>query len=228
MQMIYLIFLGLTFFIQLLAASWYDLASKTKSAKEVFKYKLLCSSVYIADFLLCSAISEPYKDCFFYPMATGFLLFFCADISESKSKKNADFTSSIIKSTATLFLAISFIIKFYDKFFNIVSDYKYFLIAAVAVVITVSFVVLFLKTKLNIKFRVISAVLLATTGVIFSVFLQNTGEAKMQATSCAVTMGVFALSIHSVIETIPKIREKTLLSTNAYYFGLMFLACSII
>ncbi len=226
--MIYLIFLGLTFFIQLLAASWYDLASKTRGKKDVFKYKMLCSLVYIADFLLCSAINKPYREIYFIILAVSFILFFITDIIEDNPFKNAQIIAQHIRATSQILLGVSFFTRAFTDFPHLIHKKTPFIIIGVIIAV-IAFIILILpKTAFNKKEKLISLLPLITGALVLGITLQKTQDPKMQASSCALILGTFALSVKTVYEISSLPQKNTLVPINAYYFGLMFTACSIL
>ncbi len=85
--MFYLILLGLTFFMQLLAASWFDLAKKTGDRKKAFKHKMICSGIYMADILLCAAINNSFNDTYTLLLTVSFFMFLISDVIEERKGK---------------------------------------------------------------------------------------------------------------------------------------------
>ncbi len=227
MYILCLIILGLTFFIQLLAASWYDLSKKTHGPAASFKYKMLCSGIYIADILLCGAISSPFCEIWFYLILAGYILFFISDIAEDKSKHGAN-TSLLLKSAAALLTGASFVLRAYTQF-SVIPFQGTLAITIYSVLIVLSFAILFIKEmSLLQKFYSVSALFAVASAVILGILFQNTQLSTGQAASCAIIMGCLSIGVSSLVSVSKHKDSKSLLITNLYYFGLMFTACSII
>ncbi len=226
--MIFLIFLGITFFIQLLAAPWYDLASKTRCKKEIFKYKMLCSLIYIADLLLCAAVNKPFKEFYFATLFSGYIYFFISDILKEKLPKKGAETSTVLKALAFFLLSASFILRFFKNFPITAHNYIVYIVFTVFFLIFALFIFALTKVDLYNKWKLVCLLPLIFGAILLGTALQNTGIPKMQATSCALILGTAALSASTLTEIIPKYKNNTLVTTCFYYFGLMFTACSVI
>ncbi len=222
--MVMLVLLGLTFFIQLLAASWYDLAVKTQK-KEVFKYKMLCSGTYIADILLCAAISSPFTKAYFWLISAGYICFFVSDIAETKSEKQN--LPNLLKAIAVIFITSSISVRVFTQFPQILT---FFSIKLILIVCAVTALLIFVISKDGFSRKLLlsgtwSMVMLA---LLFGIMLQSSGSAQMQASSCAVVLGSLSLAASLVLNVSILKDIKSLWRVNLYYFGLMFLACSVI
>ena len=84
--MILLILLGLTFFIQLLAAPWFVMVETAGSNGKLLKYRLLCMGIFIADTLLCGAIAKAHTHVYFILIGVGMVASFIAGILITKLK----------------------------------------------------------------------------------------------------------------------------------------------
>ncbi len=226
--MFFLVFLGITFFIQLLAAPWYDLASKTRCKKEVFKYKMLCSLIYIADLLLCAAVNKPFKELYFATFFLSYILFLMSDILKEKLSKKSIEASTVIKAIAFLWLSASFILRFFKNFPKIAQNYILYIVFTVLFLIFVPLIFALPKIDFHTKLELVCILPLICSAISLGAALQNTEIAKMQATSCALILGSISLTVSTLTGIIPKYKNNTLLPTCLYYFGLMFTACSVI
>lgn len=222
--MVYLILLGVLFFVQLLAASWYDLAKKATDNKKAFKHKMICSVTYIAGLLLCTAIGNHFTDSFGLLFLGGFVLLFVHDLLEEKKGKIAISISDASGGLGFLLVACALVFRSHEIFkpdsYATTFDEVIRLVFAIACLIT-SF-----TAKEHIA-KLIPMAYLLSRAVIFGIFLQQSGDAKMQAASCAIIMGAVALAISSFISVFDKGDKKSLLRINLYYFGLMFISCSV-
>ncbi len=213
---------------QLLSATWYDLASKTRGKNEVFKYKMLCSMIYIADFLLCAAIGESYKNLYIIPIAIGYLLFLIGDISENKFDKKSKLVSEIFYSAAKIAFSAGFVLKLHTLFPNTFSKpLPYIILLALVFVISVIIAIL-PKLTAEFKLNIATSTLMLISAIPLGILLQKTGDAKMQASSCALILGNIALYYSAIAKSNKLKNSSAALSTHAYYFGLMIIACSII
>ena len=220
--MILLILLGILFFIQLLAASWYDLAKKAADSKNALKHKILCSAVYVAAALLCTAINgslSAYALSFLVAVA----LLFIRDIIAEKRFRATEFFSSAFTSVAYLSISVALFLKNTELFGNGLFSSE----IRIAVLIAVAVGCMLSETKAHGIAPFISSVYMLINAAILGISLQNSGDAKMQAASCAVIMGASALAVSNGLLLFDKKEKKSLLRINMYYFGLMFISCSI-
>lgn len=221
--MVYLILLGVLFFMQLLAASWYDLAKKATDIKKAFKHKMICSGICLASVLLCVAINGDFICTYSVLFIGAAILFFLHDILEEKPSKALQIISSCMCFVAHALLAVALITKNAQLFGNglLSSEIRFAILAVIGIIC------IFTEIK-NCKLpQFISSAYMLINAVIFGIFLQNSGVAKMQAASCAVIMGALALAVSATLTAFDKNNKKSLLRINLYYFGLMFISCSV-
>ncbi len=224
--MLYLILLGVTFFIQLLAASWYCLAKSNKLEK-VFRYKMLCSGIYIADILLCGAIGNCYGNIFYYIILSGILLTFTGDIFEDKLKKGS-VLFPLLRGLSSLCFFAGLIYFGSDNFGANLFTKPVSIAAAVFSVLAVALLLIRDKAlrKLNL-FPFLSTALFFAVALICGIEAQSTGIAAMQTLSCIFIMSSSALLISDYLHFGKNKNSKALLRTNLYYFGLMVFSCSV-
>ncbi len=223
LRIIGLIFLGLLFFVQLLTASWYDLVKKTGDKKKTFKHKIICSAVYIASFLLCISISVGFRGIYAILFGIALSLLFIHDITQEQSKTACSIITCILSSLAYTLISTALFYKNNDLF-----DFAPFsplVCKAIPVAVALLCILLSFKTKkapttIACIYMVINAILLGSA-------LQNSGEGSFQGASCAVIMGSLALVVAAALPIIDTQDKKSLLRTNLYYFGLMFISCSV-
>lgn len=225
--MIFLILLGLTFFMQLLCASWYDLAKKTKDTKKAFKHKMLCSAIYTAAVLLCNGISKQPFGSYSVTFFICFVLLFLSDVFEEKLKSKGFVVSLYLKSFAFSGITGALLHKHVYLFSENFSEnaVAYVTITAIAVLIFILATIIKKEPK-RIPLAAASA-LLVTQGILFGIPLQQSPNAIHQAASCAIVMGTLAVTVSNILSITDKTEKKSLLKVNLYYFGLMFLACSV-
>jgi len=223
LNIIALIFLGIMFFAQLLAASWYDLVKKTGDKKRAFKHKIICSLIYVATVLLCTAIGKGFSNVFTSFFLIAIFLFFLHDILEDKKAKACKSISALLSSLAYIILAVAMYQKNAELFsFMPLSATLQWVIPSVVTAACVIFAV-----KLPQTSSAIASIYMAVNAGLLAYKLQNGEPGLYQAASCAVTLGAIALLISSIIPVFDKSDNKALLRTNAYYFGLMFISCSV-
>ncbi len=225
--MILLIFLGITFFIQLFAASWYDLAKKTGDNKKAFKHKMICSAIYIADILLCSAINKSFFNIYSSIFMVAFLLLFTGDILEAKLKAKANLISAITKTLSYAGLSCAIIYKNISLFKEIFFKRLTINISVCAITIIVfAIFILKAKEKLYLPSGIITAIF-TVQSIFLGIPLQQSNVAVHQTASCAVIMGALAIAFSTILMIFDKKSKKSLATINSYYFGLMILACSV-
>ncbi len=223
LNIIALIFIGVMFFAQLLAASWYDLVKKTGEKKRAFKHKMICSLIYTATFLLCAAIGKGFFNVFTLLFLIAILLLFIHDILEAKKTKACNSISSSLSSLAYVILAVAMYQKNAELFsFMPLSSSLQWVIPSIIAVACATF-----SIKLPQISSAIASIYMAVNVVFLAVKLQNGEPGLYQAASCAVTLGAIALLVSSIIPIFDKVDNKALLRTNAYYFGLMFISCAV-
>lgn len=222
--MVYLILLGVLFFLQLLAASWYDLARKSSDSKKAFKHKMICSSTYIAGLFLCTSIGRHFTDSFGLLFLGGFLLLFVHDLLKEKKGKIAISISDSLGGLGFLLIAGALAIKNYEIFRP--DSHATTIDEIIRLIFAIACLIISFTVKKHIA-KLIPMAYLLSRAVIFGVFLQQSGDAKMQAASCAIIMGAVALAVSCVLSVFDKNDKKSLLRINLYYFGLMFISCSV-
>lgn len=223
--MFYLILLGLLFFMQLLTASWYDLVQKTDADnKKIFKHKMLCSGIYMAGVLLCTAMGAGFNDSFALMFTGAFLLLFISDALEGSEKKFVSFISVFLRFSAYIVMGLALLFKKNALFSNGIISSNLNHIAPLVFHI-ICLVLEALKLKLIPQFA--SSVYLLIYAVLVSIPLHRSGEPMMQVASCALIMGAVALAISNGLSAFDKKNQNSLLRINLYYFGLMFISCSV-
>lgn len=221
--MVYLILLGVLFFMQLLAASWYDLAKKATDTKKAFKHKMICSGTCLASVLLCVAINGDYL-CTYSALFTGAtFMFFLHDILEEKTSKVLQIISSCLCFCAHIALTVALITKSTQLFGDglLSSEIRFAILAGTGIICILT------EIKNSKLPQFISSAYMLINAAIFGVSLQNSGDAKMQAASCAVIMGALSLAVSGTLTAFDKNNKKSLLRINLYYFGIMFISCSV-
>ncbi len=223
--MVYLIILGVTFFIQLLAASWYSLA-KTKNMKDTFKYKMLCSCIYVADILLCGAMANAFNTIYYYIILSGTLLTFIGDILQDKLKPDSVFSALRAFSSLCFLCAVLHLTQ--SRFGLSVFARRESLIA-IGISILIFSILLFTDKSIRkgSLFTVSSSFLFFVLSLVCGIQAQNTGIPEMQTLSFILIVGSLGVFCSDYLYFGSRRQQKQLLRTNLYYFGLMIFACSV-
>lgn len=209
---------------QLLAASWYDLAKKTADSKKAFKHKMICSGIYMAGLLLCMAIGKHFSDIFGWLFFCGYIMLFLHDVLEEHRAKPTIIISDASGALGYLLTACALGVMNHSIFSSSVN--KTHIDEIIALICAIVCVVICLATREHIAKLIPTAFLLARA-IIFGISLQNSGDAKMQAASCAMIMGTLAITTSVLLSVFDKKGAKSLIRINLYYFGLMFISCSV-
>ncbi len=223
LRIIALIFLGIMFFAQLLTASWYDIVKKTGENKRAFKHKLICSLIYVASFLLCLAINNSPNDRYILFISIAIALLFIHDIIEWSDKKFCQIISCCISAGAYVLISLALYSKNTELF-----DFRLFAPAINTIIpIAICLICIICSLKFTRISIAISSAYLLVNAILLAINLQNAEAGLFQTASCAITLGAVALFISSVVPVFDKEDKKSLLRINAYYFGLMFISCSV-
>ena len=218
-----LIFLGLLFFMQLLTASWYDLVKKSGEPKRAFKHKLICSLICTAAFLLCAAIGKASMDLFSLLFGIAIVSLFIYDLTSEKQQKAFRIISALLSSAAYILIATAFYFKNKEHFSFTPFSYGV-RIAIIAAVCVLCFVINIKSQRLS---AAISCMYMLINAVLIGISLQKSGQAMNQAASCAVIIGSSCIAISNLLPIFDNADKKSLLRTNMYYFGIMFISCSV-
>lgn len=225
--MLYLILLGVTFLIQLLAASWYTLAD-SKGMDNTFKYKILCCSIYIADLLLCTAMSDSFTKPFFMLLLAGMLAAYTGDVAQSTVKKKAEEKHLVSRILSLTILSAS---SFYAA--HILFGLSILISKASLVILCILIVLASVTMIIDKSFRSRKAIILLacilflfpalSTGAI----CQKTGQPDMQTLSFLLSVGSLFIVVSDVIHAGKYTKSKKLLRNNLYLFGNMIFVCTI-
>lgn len=232
--MIYLILLGLTFIIQLFASVWFVMVETQQGRKPAFKFKLLCALIFIADSLLCVAMTSGYTSPYFILLFIGAILFFTGDILASASEDSKSFLLFILRSCGNLLYLAAYIYGLI-AYFNI--D-KLRLPSILTALIPALMLIPFMckkkgKYKPYLVFSVVSSLLMLWGAIYMGILCQSTGIATMQSVSFVVSVGAVAVALSQLLHTRQQISPPPALKPQLpkycmYFFGQMGIACSII
>ena len=226
--MIYLVLLGVTFFIQLLASSWYTLVDSKKELGNSFKYKMLCCIVYVADILLCGAMANAYGNIYFVLLSTSIVITFIGDIFEEKLSKTSDALYPLFRTASNIIFCVAIFFLWVEKFGvgNLVSPVT----ALIFISALIIYIVLVARDK---QLRSVKALLLipvftyAALALILGIACQKTGIPQMQTLSFLIITGSLFISVSDAIHFGKMKEAKRLLRNNLYFFGLMIFTCSV-
>lgn len=227
--MIYLVLLGVTFFIQLLASSWYTLVDSKKELGNSFKYKMLCCIIYVADILLCGAMANAYGNIYFVLLSTSIVITFIGDIFEEKLSKTSDALYPLFRTASNIIFCVAIFFLWVEKFGvrNLVSPVT----ALIFISALIIYIVLVVRDK---QLRSIKAFLLipvftyAALALILGIACQKTGIPQMQTLSFLIITGSLFISVSDAIHFGKMKEAKRLLRNNLYFFGLMIFTCSVV
>lgn len=232
--MIFLILLGLTFFIQMLASVWFVMVETGKGRKNALKFKLLCALIYIADVLLCAAMTDAHTHPYFILTACGMLLSFAGDVISSIKESKSDTPLFITHSLSNVVYLAAFLWVLYHIFSLTPARMALILIAVPAAFILVPFMCR-RKGKLSpmLILSVLSSLLMLFGAIYLGICCQNTGLPVMQSVSCALILGALAVSFSRLLHTRQQMSPPPALKPQlpkycAYFFGQMAIACSIL
>lgn len=232
--MIYLILLGLTFFIQLLSCIWFVMVETQRGKKSALKFKLLCSLIYIADALLCAAMKNTHTSIYFILIFSGFLISFAGDVISNLREDKNDTVLFITHSLSNVIYLSSYITAIITVF-GVKPTRLLFILA----ILPVGIVLIPFMCKKGGKYRVplmlsvVSSVLMLGGALYLGILCQNTGIPTMQSVSCVVISGSVAVCLSRLLHTRQQISPPPPLKPQLpkycmYFFGQMAIACSII
>lgn len=232
--MILLILLGLTFFIQLLASPWFVMVETSSGGRAAFKYRLLCMGIFIADALLCGAITMAHTSPYFILIGAGMLLSLLAGVLASTLKEKSEEAFFTLQSVVNILYTSAFILQLHSLYDIGKQEIPSTLIPAVIGLLLIPFTC---KRKGKILplsiISVISALLMGAKAIHLGVLCQQTNLPIMQAVSCALIMGAASLTFSVLLATRQRISpppqgKPQLPKHCAYFFGQMLIACSIL
>ena len=232
--MILLILLGLTFFIQLLAAPWFVMVETAGSNGKLLKYRLLCMGIFIADTLLCGAIAKAHTHVYFILIGVGMVASFIAGILITKLKNNGEKSFFVLQSVTNLLYASAFIYQLHTLFQVKNQEFISTIIPLIIAILLIPFM-----CRKNGKLQPISILSVLSTLFVWSkaahlgVLCQQTSLPMMQAISFTLIMGSSALGFSLLLSTRQRISSppqgKPQLPKHCmYFFGQMLIACSIL
>lgn len=226
--MIYLVLLGVTFFIQLLASSWYTLVDSKKELGNSFKYKMLCCIIYVADILLCGAMANAYGNIYFVLLSTSIVITFIGDIFEEKLSKTSDALYPLFRTASNIIFCVAIFFLWVEKFGirNLVSPVTALIFMSALII----YIVLVVRDK---QLKSVKALLLipvftyAALALILGIACQKTEMPRMQTLSFLIITGSLFISVSDAIHFGKMKEAKRLLRNNLYFFGLMIFTCSV-
>lgn len=232
--MIFLIFLGLTFFIQMLASVWFVMVETGKGKRIALRFKLLCALIYIADILLCAAMTNAHTHPYFILILSGALVALAGDIISSLKESADDIPLFLIQSLSNILQLSAYIWALHSIFNVAIKQMLIILIALPVGFILIPFMCKKGKSlKPHLLLSVLSSVLMLGGAMYLGILCQNTGLPSMQSVSCALILGAMAVSFARLLHTRQQISPPPALKPQlpkycAYFFGQMAIACSII
>ena len=232
--MVFLILLGLTFFIQLLASVWFVMVETGKGKQAALKFKMLCSLIYIADALLCVAMENAHTHTYFILILCGMIISFIGDIVSSAKEDDNDTALFLTHSVSNFIYLGAYVWALRSLFHTELSK-----IALISVAIPVALILIPFTCKKNGRFKLTLIISIISTTLMFGgalylgILCQNTGLPAMQSVSCALIMGAIAVSFSRLLHTRQQMSPPPTLKPQlpkycAYFFGQMAIACSII
>lgn len=232
--MILLILLGLTFFIQLLSSVWFVMVETSRGKRDALKFKILCSLIYIADALLCAAITDAHTHPYFILISCGMVLSFVGDVVSNAKEDSKDTVLFITHSIGNLAYLAAFVLALRSMFRLELSRISLIFIAVLAGLLLLPFTCIKdKKIKPLLVLSVTSDALMLGGAIYLGILCQKTGLPAMQSVSCALILGAFAVGFSRFLHTRQQISPPPALKPQlpkycAYFFGQMAIACSII
>ena len=225
--MLYLILLGVTFLIQLLAASWYTLAD-LKEMDNTFRYKMLCCTIYVADLLLSTAMSNSFTKPFFIFLLLGILFAYSGDIAESKVKNKSKEIYTVFR---VLSLAVFSASSFYalHKLFGL-SILKETTSLALAGILVIIALIIILKDPSFRGYKIlipIFCILFLFPALSLGITCQKTELPQMQTLSFILSVGSLFICYSDILHAGKHSTTKKLLRNNIYLFGNMIFVCAV-
>ncbi len=232
--MIFLILLGLTFFIQMLSSVWFVMVETGKGRKTALKFKMLCALIYIADLLLCAAMTDAHTHIYFILIACGMLLSFTGDVISSIKESKNDTPLFITHALSNLIYLSAYVWALHSLFNITLSRMALILTALPVGLLLIPFMCRKdTKYKPVLILSVVSSVLMLGGALYLGILCQNTGLPTMQSVSCTLILGALAVTFSRLLHTRQQISPPPALKPQlpkycAYFFGQMAIACSIL
>lgn len=232
--MFFLVLLGLTFLIQILAAVWFVMVETGKGRRPALKFKILCALIYIADALLCVAIADAHTHLYFILIMCGLLVSMLGDITSSIREDKNDTALFLTHSASNIIYLVAYAWALHSMF-----NTSIFRIPTVIVSVAIGIALIPFTCRKDKKFKpiliisVLSTVFMLSGAIHLGISCQVTGQPVMQSVSCATILGAAAVGfyrlLHARQQTSPPPALKPQLPKYcAYFFGQMAIACSII
>ncbi len=235
--MLYLILLGLTFIVQLFTVSWYIMSEGIKGRQKALPYKILCSLLFMADVVLAAAIKDCFTSQYFIFICAEMVLCLLGDILLNIEKGFALPAGMAFFAVAKCCGCAAFSQKLFTDFGVAYFD-KADIIAEAAFAVLLAVYVFSGKLKeigkMKIPVIIYGAVIFA--GVIKAVHLgilaQQAGG-NMQSFSFLLILGALGFAASDAIILLmffggKNTRKNSLRNAYLYYFGQMFIACSVL
>lgn len=232
--MILLVLLGLTFFIQLLASPWFVMVETSSGKSKALKYRLLCMGIFIADTLLCGAITNSHTDLYFILISSGMLISFLAGVLTSVLRVRDEELFLGLQSVGNLLYTSAFIMQLHSLYSV---GTREIISTAIPIVISLMLIPFMCKSSGKIQplsvLSVVCSTLMCAKAVHLGVLCQQTNLPIMQAVSCALIMGTVSFTFSVLLTTRQRISpppqgKPQLPKHCAYFFGQMLIACSIL
>lgn len=233
----FLIGLTLTFFVQLLAVSWYAIREGLAGRRGAMPYKFLCGLLFVADLVLAAAIRKPYTADWFWILSADLLLCFAATLVRNTDRKRSLSAAGALYGAAFIAEALLFTRAAGGRFGTPV-----FTVSEVVVwaTLTVAFAALTFDTRLLHPGKrraalivLAAAVFLAVVKAVrFGILCQRAGGA-LQSLSFTVVLSALGLLIAAGVEIYARFgggetARSRLVKSYCYFFGRMLLACGVL
>ncbi len=237
--MVYLILLGLTFFVQLLTASWYIMTEGMKGKTKALPMKAFCSFLFIADALLCAAIKDSFSTEYFFLIFGGGIACFIGDILLNLNHKAAFTTGLFFFLSAhalyTCAFSRSLTASFGVDFFNITDIVIWAALALCFVISTFikKFKLDFKEFKIPVIAYSLVILLMAVKAFHLGISAQLSGIGNYQSLSFTLIIGsAFFLASDFILMLMyfggKNSHRNAIINAYLYYFGQMILTCSIL
>ncbi len=236
--MLYLILIGLTFIVQLFSASWYIMSEGVKGKQKALPYKMLCSLLFVADAVLAASIKSSFNSRYFMFICAEMVLCLLGDLLLNTEKNFALPAGMAFFAAAKCCGCVAFSQKLLTDFGVAYFD-RYDIIAEAVLVVLLAVFVFSGKLKeigkMKIPVIIYGALIFAgaVKAVHLGVLAQTSGIGDMQSLSFSVIMGELGFVFSDAVILMmffggKNTRRNSLINAYLYYFGQMFIACSIL
>ncbi len=233
----FLIGLALTFFVQLLAVSWYAIREGLAGRRGALPFKALCGLLFVADLVLAAAIRKPYAADWFWILSADILLCFVAALVRNTDRRRSLSVSATLYGVALVAESLLYTRLVGERFGAPVFTVPEIIVWAA---LLVTFTALTFDKRLLHPGKKRSALLVfAAVGFLalvkavrFGILCQRAGGA-LQSLAFTVILSALGLLLAAGAEFYAlfgsgETPRSRLVKSYCYFFGRMLLACGVL